>query len=442
MTRGSDTFAYDIDDRLTSAVIASVPLTFANDDFARRTAVLSAGTTLTAFAYNARGQLTTVTAGDSTAVYGYRADGTRGLKAVTTSSGTTYTMTLWSGNHPVAETVAGPGGATSYRYAYDSGGLPLALEVTPSGGSTTLYAYHTDALGDVTALTDPAGNVAASYSYDPWGRVLAAGGSNPALAAAQPLRYRSYYMDAESGLCYLPARYYDPQTARFLSADPGPPSAGDPASLNRYAYCQDDPIGASDPSGAVMTEFYLHDERAKIGERAVARAQSVVASRRRARRSTTAAPCPMGLPSAAAVALMMTKMGEVPPGYGGDWATLMDHADTVLKCGLEDGDFDTWVALGQAFREGASEIAGIQVRVDPGYAVRIWDPSTGWFGSYWLNGNMRTFFPPAAEHFEKLEEASQGELLNLADPAVLESFTNWCEGAAGAVSEWIEAIIG
>ncbi|MCE5203021.1 MAG: hypothetical protein LLG24_02205, partial [Actinomycetia bacterium] len=38
---------------------------------------------------------------------------------------------------------------------------------------------------------------------------------------------------------------------RFLSPDPAPPSAGDPLSLNAYAYCQGDPVGASDPSGAV-----------------------------------------------------------------------------------------------------------------------------------------------------------------------------------------------
>ncbi|GAV31915.1 rhs family protein [Coriobacteriaceae bacterium EMTCatB1] len=71
------------------------------------------------------------------------------------------------------------------------------------------------------------------------------------IAARNPLRYRAYYLDTETGLYYLPARYYDPATARFLSPDPAPPSAGDPGSLNAYAYCGDDPVGASDPSGAI-----------------------------------------------------------------------------------------------------------------------------------------------------------------------------------------------
>jgi RHS repeat-associated protein len=63
-------------------------------------------------------------------------------------------------------------------------------------------------------------------------------------------RYRVYYHDAATGLYYLPARYYDPATARFLSPDPAPPSAGDPLSLNAYAYCVGDPVNFIDPDGA------------------------------------------------------------------------------------------------------------------------------------------------------------------------------------------------
>ncbi|MGB4592844.1 MAG: RHS repeat-associated core domain-containing protein, partial [Coriobacteriia bacterium] len=57
---------------------------------------------------------------------------------------------------------------------------------------------------------------------------------------------------AETGLFYLPARYYDPATYRFLSQDPAAPSAGDPLSLNAYAYCLGDPVDYTDPSGATV----------------------------------------------------------------------------------------------------------------------------------------------------------------------------------------------
>src|SRR5690606_10883766 len=75
-------------------------------------------------------------------------------------------------------------------------------------------------------------------------------GSDGWLADRNPLRYRSYYLDRETGLYYLPARYYEPETARFLSPDPAPPVAGDPLSLNAYAYCQGDPVNLVDPDGA------------------------------------------------------------------------------------------------------------------------------------------------------------------------------------------------
>jgi RHS repeat-associated protein len=140
---------------------------------------------------------------------------------------------------------------TLYRYIYAPDGTPLAL-TKGSGEAAVTYAYHTDAQGSVVALTNPAGTVVARYRYDAFGRVTYAGGADAALAARNPLRYRDYYHDAATGFYYLPARYYDPATARFLSPDPAPPSAGDPLSLNAYAYCVGDPVNSYDPTGAVM----------------------------------------------------------------------------------------------------------------------------------------------------------------------------------------------
>jgi len=91
----------------------------------------------------------------------------------------------------------------------------------------------------------------ARYAYDPYGRCTVLGATDP-IAHRNPLRYRAYYLDAETGMHCLPARYYDPATYRFLSPDPAPPSAADPLSLNAYAYCLGDPVGLTDPSGAVV----------------------------------------------------------------------------------------------------------------------------------------------------------------------------------------------
>ena len=66
------------------------------------------------------------------------------------------------------------------------------------------------------ALLDASGSTVASYTYDPNGKVLSAEGT---MAETNPLRYRGYYYDTESGLYYLQSRYYDPATCRFVNAD-------------------------------------------------------------------------------------------------------------------------------------------------------------------------------------------------------------------------------
>ena len=83
-----------------------------------------------------------------------------------------------------------------------------------TGGTT--YYYVTNLQGDVVALLDASGNTVASYAYNPYGKILSAEGT---MAETNPLRYRGYYYDNESGLYYLQSRYYDPAVCRFVNAD-------------------------------------------------------------------------------------------------------------------------------------------------------------------------------------------------------------------------------
>ena len=58
-----------------------------------------------------------------------------------------------------------------------------------------------------------------------------------------PIRYRSYYYDAETKLYYLKSRYYDPELGRFMTIDDI--SYLDPDTingLNLYAYCGNNPV--------------------------------------------------------------------------------------------------------------------------------------------------------------------------------------------------------
>jgi RHS repeat-associated protein len=105
------------------------------------------------------------------------------------------------------------------------------------GGAT--YYYQTNAHGDVIALTDSAGAVVNTYTYDPWGKVLTSTGT-----VSNPLRYAGYYYDDSTGLYYLSHRYYDPQTSRFITVDPASYVTGE-----RYTYAGDNPTSLTDPTG-------------------------------------------------------------------------------------------------------------------------------------------------------------------------------------------------
>jgi len=243
------TFAYNVDDALTASTVNSIVTTYGNDVLGRRISQRSAAsTTTTTYGYDSMGHLTSFRSPEASATYSYGVTGMREVKAVTRGGVTSSTSTLWSGGKPVLEKDSD---GTTLRYLYGPGGLPLSVQVTRAGITST-YHYLTDALGSVAALVSEDGTPTVTYAYDPWGRVTAQGGTDSWLANRQPLRYRAYYQDAESGLYYLPARYYDPKTCRFLTPDPAASSAGDPQSLNRYAYCQDDPIALVDPTGATV----------------------------------------------------------------------------------------------------------------------------------------------------------------------------------------------
>lgn len=97
----------------------------------------------------------------------------------------------------------------------------------------------------------------ATYEYDPWGKLLAvkdADGnaitSSGHAAIKNPLRYRGYYYDIDSGFYYLQSRYYDPQIGRFINADRQTVGVnGNFIASNLFAYCLNSPVGMSDSTG-------------------------------------------------------------------------------------------------------------------------------------------------------------------------------------------------
>lgn len=77
-----------------------------------------------------------------------------------------------------------------------------------------------------------------------------------------PLRYRGYYYDNETGFYYLESRYYDPVVGRFISADSYASTGQGALGCNMFAYCENDPILYSDPCGTYrMIEGYEPPKR-------------------------------------------------------------------------------------------------------------------------------------------------------------------------------------
>ena len=112
------------------------------------------------------------------------------------------------------------------------------------------YYYQRNLLGDVVAIYDIAGTKITEYAYDAYGNCTFTYGYGNEFSRINPIRYRGYYLDRETNLYYLNARYYNPEWRRFLSPDDS--SYLDPQNvngLNLYAYCYNDPVNYCDPSG-------------------------------------------------------------------------------------------------------------------------------------------------------------------------------------------------
>ena len=148
------------------------------------------------------------------------------------------------------ETVKKNGSVTDVLdFVYDESGRPFALIHQTDGVGITLctYYYVLNLQGDVVKLVTASGDVVANYEYDAWGNILSQSGE---MASINPLRYRGYYYDGETGFYYLQSRYYDPVNRRFINADSYASTGQGFVGTNMFAYCNNNPAVYADPAGA------------------------------------------------------------------------------------------------------------------------------------------------------------------------------------------------
>ena len=164
-------------------------------------------------------------------------------------------------------TLVGKNGLSgSIRYLADSNNLSgvsqLINEYVPSATLLNEYTYggnligqnragvksyaHRDAGQNIRLLSDNAGDLANSYDYLGYGQVY-----NKAETVENVYQFAGERIQPESGLLYLRARFYDPDSGRFMSRDTFQGNIENPISLHRYLYANANPISFVDPTGNV-----------------------------------------------------------------------------------------------------------------------------------------------------------------------------------------------
>ena len=274
-------FAYDGEGNRISSHLSSLYLsddhnrltedsgyTYSYDDRGNRVSrTAKAGGVVESYGYDSQNRLVSYDSGTGTlASYAYDALERRIAKTVDGVT-TAYVYDPWNTYSSVANDILleFENGTLTRRWQHGAQvDEPLAFEGyagTTAAGSGTEFALFADRQGSILAVVDPiTGTVAAEYDYDAFGQVIQNG------SLQQPFGFTGREFDAESGLYYYRARYYDPALGQFIQSDPIGFAAGD---LNIYAYVENDPFNWTDPSGLTAAVDYTMLAGATAGATAV-----------------------------------------------------------------------------------------------------------------------------------------------------------------------------
>ena len=183
----------------------------------------------------------------------------RELKSMTDGT-TTWDFTYDESGYRTKRT----NGSKTYDYAYADGllrymeidGTPYYITYAPDGTPMGIveddlpYYFETNLQGDVIGIVTYGGYRVVQYSYDAWGNLLSCTGARAnTIGKANPIRYRGYVYDEETGFYYLGSRYYNPEMGRFINADVIVGQSGSMVGLNQFVYTFNNPIMLIDPAG-------------------------------------------------------------------------------------------------------------------------------------------------------------------------------------------------
>jgi len=243
-TSTTKTYSYDETDWLTHIIDGTKTITYTYDNNGNTTKKSDSsdpGNDLT-FNYDARDTLVKTTKGATLlGAYTYNADGYRIRQLGSDRGDVEYIYD----EKAVIEERNGTGLLAHYRYANKLYSL--------FDGTTNQY-YHQDALGSTTDLTDDSGTTKASYFINPWGMIVDSIGNS-----VNRKVFTGKEIDKNTGLIYFGARYYDPDTARFITEDTYLGKTDEPPSLNKYLYAYSNPTVYIDLEGYYSWKEFRRD---------------------------------------------------------------------------------------------------------------------------------------------------------------------------------------
>ena len=159
---------------------------------------------------------------------------------------------IWDGNNIVLEKIAfadGTARTCEYFWGADksgsehgAGGVEGLLAVSVDG---VFYIPCYDHNGNIVLYVSEAGNIAARYTYDPYGSISDMSG---ALATQFSFGFSTKYHDREMGLIYYLMRFYHPPDGRWLNRDPIEEDGG----LNLYAFAMNNSTARFDTDGCFV----------------------------------------------------------------------------------------------------------------------------------------------------------------------------------------------
>ena len=256
VSANDDTYTYDIRGNITSKTESGTTTTFnySNSSWKDELTAVN-GTPLTydengnvltygnkKFTWNTGRNLESIVDGNNKYSYTYDENGIRTSKTV--NGKTTYY------NTKDGVILSQTDGTDTLYFQYDNDNTPVGIVL-----NGTQYFYITNQMGDVIGITDTQGNALVQYEYDEWGKIGSITTTNNTdeentLANINPLRYRGYYYDNETGYYYLQSRYYDANLCRFINADDYNYLDKDIVDgLNLFAYCNNDSVNRFDLDG-------------------------------------------------------------------------------------------------------------------------------------------------------------------------------------------------